>query len=63
MILVERRSGQILDIADGLIQLHVMSIRKNSVQLGIQVPTTMKVFRHEILKHFPHLHELPDAPM
>lgn len=63
MILLERRVGQILDIADGLIQLHIMTIRKQSVHLGIQVPTTMKVFRHEILKRFPHLHELPDASM
>ncbi|KKM06543.1 hypothetical protein LCGC14_1742890 [marine sediment metagenome] len=48
MLVLSRKVGQQIVMADGLITLTVVKVRGNTVRLGIAAPDDVSVDRHEV---------------
>lgn len=48
MLVLARGVGQAVDICDGLIEVHVLSIQGSIVRLGFNAPREISILRKEI---------------
>ncbi len=48
MLVLTRRVGETLVIADGLIKVAVLGIKGNQVRIGVHAPKEVSVYRDEI---------------
>jgi carbon storage regulator len=50
MLVLTRRIGETIDIADGLIKIVIISQGENAVRLGIEAPKDIEILRPEAIK-------------
>ena len=48
MLVLTRKLKEVIEIADGMIEIHVTSIKGSSVKLGIKAPSDIKIIRKEL---------------
>ena len=48
MLVLARKAKQVIQIADGLIEVHVISVKGSQVRIGIQAPDDIKIVRKEL---------------
>lgn len=59
MLVLSRKLGEKVQIGDD-VTLTVVSITGNRVQLGIEAPAAVRIFRGELLKRKSHVGHDPD---
>jgi carbon storage regulator len=60
LLVLSRKPGQMIDIADGVIKLTIVEIRGNVVRLGFAAPRDIAILRTEVLEREQET-ELDDA--
>lgn len=59
MLVVTRKMGESVTVAEGLVTVVVCEIKGNRVKLGFQAPKEMKILRTEIMEKPDHHDQYP----